>query len=113
MSNNSNHLNNCHQLDQSNSIYNLLIRPTGLESDNLNAHDTIGVHYFTSKVIQLKSLISNNWDGKPRLEGIRLIARGRILNDDKLIGPALSKQPGDETSSCRSFLNSIQTNTLK
>ncbi|KAI8461559.1 hypothetical protein BY996DRAFT_6657972 [Phakopsora pachyrhizi] len=92
MSNNSNHLNNCHQLDQSNSIYNLLIRPTGLESDNLNAHDTIGVHYFTSKVIQLKSLISNNWDGKPRLEGIRLIARGRILNDDKLIGPALSKQ---------------------
>ncbi|CAH7685741.1 hypothetical protein PPACK8108_LOCUS20314, partial [Phakopsora pachyrhizi] len=113
MSNNSNHLNNGHQLNQSNSFYILLIRPTRLESDNLNAHDTIRVHYFTSKVIQLKSLISNNWDGKPRLEGIRLISRGRILNNDKLIGPALLKQPGDETSSCRSFLNSIQTNTLK
>ncbi|KAI8455125.1 hypothetical protein BY996DRAFT_7052715 [Phakopsora pachyrhizi] len=92
MSNNSNHLKNGHQLDKSNSIYILLIRTTRLESDNLNAHDTIRVHYFTSKVIQLKSLISNNLDGKPRLEGIRLIARGRILNNDELIGPALLKQ---------------------
>ncbi|KAI8452541.1 hypothetical protein BY996DRAFT_3201186 [Phakopsora pachyrhizi] len=97
MSNNNlqpkNQINNGDQLDQSNSIVILLIRPTGMESDP--SDETVRVHYFSSKVIQLKSLISNNWDGKPRVDGIRLIAKGRILNDEEFIGPALSNQPGD------------------
>ncbi|KAH9810691.1 hypothetical protein DFH28DRAFT_932797 [Melampsora americana] len=84
-------------LTSSNSLLLVLLKPTVMESIGLSHKDeTIKVHAFKTEVHQLKTHISRNWPGKPRLEGIRLIARGKILDDRELISVALSSTPGDE-----------------
>ncbi|EGG10158.1 uncharacterized protein MELLADRAFT_76971 [Melampsora larici-populina 98AG31] len=84
-------------LTSSNSLLLVLLKPTAMESIGLSHKDeTIKVHAFKTEVHQLKTHISRNWPGKPRLEGIRLIARGKILDDRELISVALSSTPGDD-----------------
>lgn len=90
-------LNEGETLTSSNSLLLVLLKPTAMESLGLSHKDeTIKVHAFKTEVHQLKTHISRTWPGKPRLEGIRLIARGKILDDRELISVALSSTPGDE-----------------
>lgn len=97
-------INHGEGLSPSNSVQILLVRPSTMESiigssnPNQPDHQTLLIHYPRTKVQDLKSHISSNWTGKPKIDGIRLIARGRILNDPESIGEALGKVPGDQTA---------------
>ncbi|KAG0151034.1 hypothetical protein CROQUDRAFT_37241 [Cronartium quercuum f. sp. fusiforme G11] len=89
-------INNGDQLTTSNSIVVSLLKPTAMESNGLQGKDELlRVHAFKTEVHQIKSHISTTWPGKPKIDGLRLIARGRVLNDAEVVNAAVSGSPGD------------------
>jgi hypothetical protein len=84
------------QLTPANSIRISLIKPSTMEStvgptDAHHFDQIIQIHCQKTRIQDIKSHISSTWKGKPKTDGIRLIARGRILNDTELVGQALDK----------------------
>ncbi|WAR58151.1 hypothetical protein PtB15_5B383 [Puccinia triticina] len=93
-------INHGEQLSPSNSLQVSLIKPSTMESsvgpsDSQQSDQLIRVHSSKTKVQDIKTHISSTWRGKPKTDGIRLIARGRILNDTESVGGALVKPPED------------------
>lgn len=83
-------INHGDELTSSNSVILSLLKPTAMESNGLGQKDELlKVHTSKTYVNQLKSHISTTWPGKPKIDGIRLIARGRILDDSEIVGAAL------------------------
>ena len=96
-------INHGEQLSPSNSIQVSLIKPSMMEAaigpaDSPQSDQLIRVHISKTRVQDLKTHISSTWRGKPKTDGIRLIARGRILNDPESVGEALAKSPEDPLS---------------
>ncbi|EFP85475.2 uncharacterized protein PGTG_11831 [Puccinia graminis f. sp. tritici CRL 75-36-700-3] len=96
-------INHGEQLSPSNSIQISLIKPLGMEpsigpADSQQPDQLIQIHFRKTKVQDIKTHISATWRGKPKTDGIRLIARGRILNDPESVGEALAKPPEDSLS---------------
>jgi len=91
-------INHGEQLTPSNSIHISLIKPSTMEStmgptDSHNFNQVLQIHYLKTRVQDIKTHISSTWKGKPKTDGIRLIARGRILNDSEVVGKALATTP--------------------
>ncbi|KAI9619756.1 hypothetical protein H4Q26_014140 [Puccinia striiformis f. sp. tritici PST-130] len=96
-------INNGEALSISNSIKILLIKPSMMEStigpsEAQQTDQIVQIHSTKTKVQDIKTHISSTWRGKPKTDGIRLIARGRIINDPESVGEALDKLPEDPSS---------------
>ncbi|MBW0471931.1 hypothetical protein O181_011646 [Austropuccinia psidii MF-1] len=85
------------QLDSTNSLLISLLKPSTIEFfQSGQNHQILKIHSSKTLVQDVKTWISKNWSGKPKLDGIRLIANGRILNDNESIGQT-SKNHSDPT----------------